>query len=379
MHAEASSAQKSALEQLEAELRATTAARDAVLSRRESEQRESGAASDRIKKQVATLTAVLEETRAREAALGVELAEARAEAQGHASRVDNLETACANANAGVSAVKVQAEAEARARTKDMDGMKRQHEKDRSRWKRECDERDARIAALEAVVRDKDAERVQRVANTVSTTEKPVGVGDESGNVCCVVYVCACDRRVLQLFGRVAAAVLPCDPFRAHFSSLTPIYFPLSFCVLFLCFASFAFALQTMTMEELQGAINYSLRKCFADAKFKLEQPVSVQSSAAAASASPRATSTRAGGDGGGIAQKLSESSGGSPRGGKRSPGVIVARPYHSVRDQDNEARGDGEKDSGGSNSDEIIVMDDDDDDSEVYDLDEDDQNTSIEF
>ena len=49
VHAEASASQKSAVEQLEAELRATTAARDAVLSRRESEQRESAAASDRIK------------------------------------------------------------------------------------------------------------------------------------------------------------------------------------------------------------------------------------------------------------------------------------------------------------------------------------------
>ena len=125
-----------------------------MLSRRESEQREAGAANDRIKKQVATLTTVLDETRNREQALGIELAEARAEAQGHASRVDNLETACANANAGVNAVKVQADAEARARTRDMDGMQRQHEKDRARWKRECDDRDARIDALEAVVRDK---------------------------------------------------------------------------------------------------------------------------------------------------------------------------------------------------------------------------------
>ena len=128
------------------------------------------------------------------------------------------------------------------------------------------------------------------------------------------------------------------------------------------------------MEELQGAINYSLRKCFADAKFKLEQPVSVESSPTPALASSPKSPSKVDNS---IAQKLSESSGGSPRSGYQGSDVIVARPYHSVRDQENE-KGDEGKDSGGSNSDEIIVMDDDDE-SDVYDLDEDEQNTSIEF
>ena len=133
----------------------------------------------------------------------------------------------------------------------------------------------------------------------------------------------------------------------------------------------------MTMEELQGAINYSLRKCFADAKFKLEQPISVKSGPTRSMAPSPSPSKKVDSS---IAQKLSESSGGSPRVTSKGSGVIVARPYHSVRDEENENKG-GDKDSGGSNSDEIIVMDDDDDDdeSDVYDLDEDEQNTSIEF
>ena len=114
---------------------------------------------------------MLEETRAREKSLIKDLAEARAEVQGHASQVDNLETACANANSTASALKAQADADARARAKEVDGLKQEHEKNRARWRRECDERDERIAALEAVIRDKDAERVQRVANTVSTRVK----------------------------------------------------------------------------------------------------------------------------------------------------------------------------------------------------------------
>ena len=167
VHAEASSAQKSALDQLEAELRATTAARDALLKRRESEERESRAAAERVNKQVETLTKVLEETQARETALAAEIAAARAAEHGHASRIDSLETACANANAENDAVKAQAEAEVRARTKDIESLKRQHEKDLARWKRECDHRDERISALESALRNKDAERVQRAANTVS--------------------------------------------------------------------------------------------------------------------------------------------------------------------------------------------------------------------
>lgn len=130
------------------------------------------------------------------------------------------------------------------------------------------------------------------------------------------------------------------------------------------------------MNELQGALNYSLRKCFADAKYKLQEPTSPSPAQSSTASHPSPQS--------GIAQKLSESSG-SPSSRNKSPSVIVARPYHSVREeekdkeQEDKDREQYEKGSGDSNSDEIIVMDDDDSDS-VYDLDdEDDQNTSVEF
>lgn len=167
VHAEASSAQKSALEQLEAELSATAAARDAVLSSRETEQLEAKEATDRIKKQVETLTSILGETQSREKALAKELAELKAEIHGHASRVKELETENANAKAETTACKVQADAEVQARTKDIQIMKARHEINRAQWKKECDKRDKRISALEAALRDKDATRVKLMANAVS--------------------------------------------------------------------------------------------------------------------------------------------------------------------------------------------------------------------
>ena len=99
----------------------------------------------------------------------------------------------------------------------------------------------------------------------------------------------------------------------------------------------------MTMEELQGAINYSLRKCFADAIFKLEQPISVKSGPTRSMAPSPSPSKKVDSS---IAQKLSESSGGSPRVTSKGSGVIVARPYHSVRDEGENTGED--KDSGGS-------------------------------
>ena len=124
------------------------------------------------------------------------------------------------------------------------------------------------------------------------------------------------------------------------------------------------------MDELQGSLNYAIRKCFTDARYKIQAPVTIPKNDEEEEEERKRTK--------GIGQKLSQSRNSgkqqqklSPRGSSSPRGsprkemiggnqVITARPYHSVKDE--EAGGGGGSGSGGSNSDEIIVMDDDDDD-----------------
>jgi hypothetical protein len=112
----------------------------------------------------------------------------------------------------------------------------------------------------------------------------------------------------------------------------------------------------MTIDELQGSLNYALRKCFTDARYKLQAPITVQSNDLTSSDSDTDPHSN-------IGQKLSQSSGSSQKkkhirkGSPASPNkVVTARPYHSIKDEDRAAVEDG---SGGSNSDEIVVMSDD--------------------
>jgi len=166
-----------------------------------------------------------------------------------------------------------------------------------------------------------------------------------------------------------------------------IVFSLCSCLICFGFDLFVFCgsfwfFQTMTMDELQGSLNYALRKCFTDARYKFNAPVVVPTS--------NPSNTNPSSPSQGIGQKLSQSGGSSnrrrhsprnsprnssPR-GSNSPRAgqttIVARPYQSVKDEEGGSGG-----SGGSNSDEIVVMSDDNSSDEIA-FDEDD-NTSVEF
>ena len=216
-----------------------------------------------------------------------------------------------------------------------------------------DQKDTRLHMLEQACRDRDAEKIQRIANAVSGC---------CGCICCSVFFVgwlAADR-VLTVF---------------------------LFCLICFGFDLFVFCgrfwfFQTMTMDELQGSLNYALRKCFTDARYKFNAPVVVPTS--------NPSNTNPSSPSQGIGQKLSQSGGSSnrrrhsprnsprnssPR-GSNSPRAgqttIVARPYQSVKDEEGGSGG-----SGGSNSDEIVVMSDDNSSDEIA-FDEDD-NTSVEF
>jgi len=237
----------------------------------------------------------------------------------------------------------------------------QQELERLRWKNTMDQKDTRLHMLEQACRDRDAEKIQRIANAVSG--------------CCVLYL-------LQWF---LCWLVGCR----SFSHCVPVLFGLFglflvdlFLVDLFVFCGRFWFFQTMTMDELQGSLNYALRKCFTDARYKFNAPVVVPTS--------NPSNTNPSSPSQGIGQKLSQSGGSSnrrrhsprnsprnssPR-GSNSPRAgqttIVARPYQSVKDEEGGSGG-----SGGSNSDEIVVMSDDNSSDEIA-FDEDD-NTSVEF
>jgi hypothetical protein len=120
----------------------------------------------------------------------------------------------------------------------------------------------------------------------------------------------------------------------------------------------------MTIDELQGSLNYAIRKCFTDARYKLQAPVTVpdngdveEEDVETSSSSIGQKLTRSGGSGKKKKKASSRSPRNSPRSSPRrnqmsspqSGTVITARPYQSVKEEES------------SNSDEIIVMDNSDD------------------
>jgi len=142
----------------------------------------------------------------------------------------------------------------------------------------------------------------------------------------------------------------------------------------------------MTMDELQGSLNYAIRKCFTDARYKIQAPVTIpkndeeeeeeeQKRTKGIGQKPQSKNS------GKQQQELRARGSSSPRGSPRKEmiggnQVITARPYHSVKDEE----GGGGSGSGGSNSDEIIVMDDDDDDFSGDEIDySGEENGSLEF
>ena len=196
IHDEVHASSNSARESLETELRATTAARDAMLSRRESEQialkkeRERSAGkcslsniiviccpcisywhfifiSPKCIAQVLQLQSLLEESRDAATAKDAEHAETIANLEGHGEKVNELMVEQEKLLDEITKLKkIKKNADAKHK-RDMTKYEEAREIESLRWKKDIDSKDKRIRTLEKVCRERDAEKIQRIANAVS--------------------------------------------------------------------------------------------------------------------------------------------------------------------------------------------------------------------
>ena len=167
IHEEVQNSSNGAFQQLETELRATTAARDAMLARREGDQVIMKKERERSEAQVVQLQTLLEEGRAAATAQRVQSAETLAQVDGHQIQVDTMVTEHERLLSTIDALKQQQSVVQALHTSEMKRFEESKEIERMRWKKDSDDKDKRIHLLEKVCRDRDAEKIQRVANTVS--------------------------------------------------------------------------------------------------------------------------------------------------------------------------------------------------------------------
>ena len=166
IHEEARASTEGVMSQLETELRAVSAARDAVLARRESDAASMKGERERAAKQVEQLQTLLEESRAAAVEQGRKNTEVQSAATGHQQRVDDAVAEVERMKNELAEGKRRLETEEKSHQVELKRVEERRELDRMRWKRDMDGKDKRIKLLERACRDRDAEKVQRVANTV---------------------------------------------------------------------------------------------------------------------------------------------------------------------------------------------------------------------
>ena len=166
IHEEVSKSTKGALESLETELSAVSAARDAMLSRRETEAVALEAERKRSAAQVAELQGLLVESKAAALEQGRISAIEKEEAGNYEKRLSAMKEENERVQLKVSKAGQVLEAKEKQFQSEIKRAEETMELVRMRQKKDLDEKDTRIKMLEKSCRDRDAEKIQRVANTV---------------------------------------------------------------------------------------------------------------------------------------------------------------------------------------------------------------------